>query len=546
MKKLIVIIPVILLISLSVYIGITYFNIGKYDEYYINNTIPVMKEEYIEQITSLKEKYNNKDVVGTISIDNTDFNTVVMQGNDNSYYLNHLPDKTYNINGSIFLDYRVDIDESNKLLIFGHSSPSYFLPIMIIENYKDEDYYNYSPMDVDLNFNSKKRDDVVVDNQRKSSNYGNYQLDDKGDVTFKSETIDDFSRSGSHSKALKGNFAKSNNSRPNHHFDNKPGKNKRHSSKKGKKAKAVLAVILVLILIIVGSVFPVLARVNYDEKKEDKYVTASDLKNDSSVKNILLLGVDARNGENAEQTRSDTMMIVSVDSKHHSIKLVSFLRDTWVYIPSLGHEQRLNAACSDGGYKNVVETIEYNFGIDVEGYVVTDFEMFKVLVDSLGGVKIDVTEKEAKEVTNHPKRYGDVTLESGNNKLTGEQALAYCRIRKIDTDFVRTQRQRTVMSAILKKALTNPFKLYKMAYNSAPYIETDLSKGELMGLVSKAGTCVFNIHQTSVPFDGTWDYANIWGNSVIKINTEKNKDKLIDYIYNLSSADIKAQEKSDE
>ena len=83
MKKLIVIIPVILLISLSVYIGIIYFNIGKYDEYYINNTIPVMKEEYIEQITSLKEKYNNKDVVGTISIDNTDFNTVVMQGNDN-------------------------------------------------------------------------------------------------------------------------------------------------------------------------------------------------------------------------------------------------------------------------------------------------------------------------------------------------------------------------------------------------------------------------------------------------------------------------------
>ena len=221
------------------------------------------------------------------------------------------------------------------------------------------------------------------------------------------------------------------------------------------------------------------------------------------------------------------MMLVSVDSKHHAIKLVSFLRDTWVYIPSLEHEQRLNAACSDGGYKNVVETIEYNFGVKIDGYVVTDFEMFKVLVDSLGGVNVDVTEKEAKEVTNHPKRYGNVTLEAGDNKLTGEQALAYCRIRKIDTDFVRTQRQRTVMSAILKKALTNPFKLYKM------------------GLVSKAGTCVANIHQTSIPFDGTWDYATIWGNSVIKINTEKNKDKLIDYIYNLSSADIKAQEKED-
>lgn len=132
MKKLIVIIPVILLISLSVYIGITYFNIGKYDEYYINNTIPVMKEEYIEQITSLKEKYNNKDVVGTISIDNTDFNTVVMQGNDNSYYLNHLPDKTYNINGSIFLDYRVDIDDIKSSMNDMLSSIDSIVAILII------------------------------------------------------------------------------------------------------------------------------------------------------------------------------------------------------------------------------------------------------------------------------------------------------------------------------------------------------------------------------------------------------------------------------
>ena len=120
------------------------------------------------------------------------------------------------------------------------------------------------------------------------------------------------------------------------------------------------------------------------------------------------MGIDARSNESAEQT-SDTMMLVSVDSKHHAIKLVSFLRDTWVYIPSLEHEQRLNAACSDGGYKNVVETIEYNFGVKIDGYVVTDFEMFKVLVDSLGGVNVDVTEKEAKEVTNHLNVHGNVT-----------------------------------------------------------------------------------------------------------------------------------------
>ncbi len=142
-NKLLVIIPVIVLTVLSVYFVLEYYNVGKYDNFIlVTKDLPDNKEEvYEEKITSLKKEYNNDDVVGTIQINDTDFNTAIMQGKDNSYYLNHLPDKTYNINGSIFLDYRVDIDESEKLLIFGHSSPNYMLPIMIIENYVNEDYY---------------------------------------------------------------------------------------------------------------------------------------------------------------------------------------------------------------------------------------------------------------------------------------------------------------------------------------------------------------------------------------------------------------------
>ena len=185
---------------------------------------------------------------------------------------------------------------------------------------KDEDYYNYSPEDIDLNFNSKKRENnIVVDNQRKPGNYGDYQQDSRGDITFKSETIDDFDRgSSSHQRNTRSTPHFSNGSRfgssdrknfkkGNSH--NSSNKNKKHKSKNGKKAKSILAVILVLVILLVGSVFPVLARVNYDEKKADKYVTASDLKDDSSVKNILLLGVDARSNESAEQTRSDTMTV---------------------------------------------------------------------------------------------------------------------------------------------------------------------------------------------------------------------------------------------
>lgn len=394
----------------------------------------------------------------------------------------------------------------------------------------DENYYGAVRPDLDFN-NRHKSDDVVKDNQRCGVNPCDEQP--KNQSSFVSETREDFQRS-----------------RPQKSGSNPPNKNKNRSKNKRSgisTGKKVLIALLVIILVITGSIFPVLGRINYDEKKQTDYVEQSELASSSMVKNVLLLGVDARSDDSAEASRSDTMMLVSLDMKHHCIKLVSFLRDTWVYIPSLGYEQRLNAACSDGGYQNVVDTIEYNFGVDIDSYVVTDFEMFKVLVDSLGGVEVDVTNKEAKEVTNHPKRYGGVTLDSGKNKLSGEQALAYCRIRKIDTDFVRTQRQRTVMSAILDSAKkAGPFKLYKMAFNSAPYIETDMSKGELMSFVATAGVCVTgNINQTRVPFDGTWDYATIQGNSVISINTEKNKDKLEEYIYQLSSKEIKAQESED-
>lgn len=104
------------------------------------------------------------------------------------------------------------------------------------------------------------------------------------------------------------------------------------------------------------------------------------------------------------------------------------------------------------------------------------------------------------------------------------------------------------MSAILSSAKSaNPFKLYKMAFNSAPYIETNLSKGELMSVAAQALICLSGeMHQTKVPFEGTWDYATISGNSVISINTEENKELLKDYIYNKSSADIIAEEAESE
>lgn len=314
----------------------------------------------------------------------------------------------------------------------------------------------------------------------------------------------------------------------------RPRQNEGKKKKSGvKKRKLILAVILVLILLVPILAESVLGKINYDSKTDNQYISAGELRQDDSVFNLLLLGVDARSDEKAEESRADSMMLISVDSKNHKIKMVSFLRDTWVYIPVADRSQRLNAASAYGGYAAVADTIEYNFGVKIDGYAVADFEMFKTMVDSIGGVKVNVTPEEAAEVTNHPGRYGDVVLDEGEYKLTGEQALAYCRIRKIDTDWKRTERQRTVIQAILSKTLkSGPVGAYKMANAVAPFIETNLTKGELRALVLKIAPCIAGgFEQTSCPFEGTWEYANKAGASVISIDKEKNREMLIAYLY---------------
>lgn len=307
------------------------------------------------------------------------------------------------------------------------------------------------------------------------------------------------------------------------------------SKKKGKAiAIAVVAVILALVIGLFGSVESVLGKINYDDKTQNEYIAADKLTSSDKVKNILLLGVDARSNDKDEASRADTMMLISIDKAHGCIKMTSFQRDSWVYIPKADKKQRLNAACTYGGYSGVVDTIEYNFGVKIDGYVVTDFEMFKVMVDSIGGVEAEISEKEANEVTNHPGRYGNVTLKSGKYKLTGEQALAYCRIRKIDTDWKRTERQRTIMQAILKGVVSSgPISAIKTAKAVAPYIQTNLSKSEIKSIALSALGCVSGgFEQASCPFEGTWKYANKGGASVITLDVDANKEKLIDFIYN--------------
>ncbi|MBR3660921.1 MAG: class B sortase [Bacilli bacterium] len=146
-KKILIIIGIILIIGLIGFVVYKNKQESEFKKFILNNDIievdnNINKDTYNEEITNLQNEYNNKDIVGTLEIENTDYKVPIVQGNDNSYYLNHLPNKEYSIMGSIFLDYRVNINASRKLLIFGHNSSIYDMPFKILENYYDLDYLN--------------------------------------------------------------------------------------------------------------------------------------------------------------------------------------------------------------------------------------------------------------------------------------------------------------------------------------------------------------------------------------------------------------------
>ena len=144
-----IIILLILVLCVSGYFIYKDHKNKEFNNFLLVNDVEQEKKEvsikYKEQITDLQKEYNNEDIVGTLEISGTDYKVPVVQGTDNKFYLKHLPNKEYSIMGSIFLDYRVNINASRKLLIYGHNSSQYDMPFKILENYYDTNYIKEHP-----------------------------------------------------------------------------------------------------------------------------------------------------------------------------------------------------------------------------------------------------------------------------------------------------------------------------------------------------------------------------------------------------------------
>jgi len=317
--------------------------------------------------------------------------------------------------------------------------------------------------------------------------------------------------------------------------------------KKKKSGGKVALIIILVVLIVLGSITGVglgyakslTKKVDYSPLKENEYISSSELKHDDAVRNILLIGVDAREGEDAEKTRSDTMMLLSIDTNNKQLKLTSFLRDTYIEIP--GYKWRkLNAAQSKGGTQLLVDTLEYNYKIDIDNYMLVNFDMFITIIDSLGGIDVEVTEKEAKYINSKDHMTSveasafPEDIQSGPSvHLTGAQALWYSRIRYLDSDFMRTQRQRKVITAIVNKAKSNPADVVGMLDDIMPMIKTDLSSDELMSLGLGAPKYIsYTIAQQQIPANNTYKSEKKNGESVLTIDLDKNRSILSDFIYN--------------
>ena len=271
-----------------------------------------------------------------------------------------------------------------------------------------------------------------------------------------------------------------------------------------------------------------------------------------NVTTFMLVGQDGRYGE--ESKLSDTMIMCTINRETKTLTMTSILRDCYVPLPAYaGHgagRNRINVCynlgyqwtgSSKGGMEMLALCVEQNFGIPIDHTIEVDFVAFEKIIDLLGGVEIELTEAEAKYMTESVGYIGE--MEPGLQTLDGLEALAYARIRKIDAngDFSRTNRQRTVINSLLHKcAQMNLWDLHKLATEILPLITTDMTTDEMSNYIFEFLPMLkgLNVVSQQIPLDkevlsevvpGTWSYNGVTKEGiggVMEVNTWSHKKYL--------------------
>ena len=246
------------------------------------------------------------------------------------------------------------------------------------------------------------------------------------------------------------------------------------------------------------------------------------------VKNILLIGQDARPGET--RARSDSMILCSLNEDTREISLISFMRDMYVPFPGDYAATRMNHAFAWGGMSLLDQLIEEDFGITIDGNVVVNFESFVQVMNLIAPLEIELKDYEVGYM-NRGTGWG---LHQGVNALSGEQLLTYARMRHVGhADWERTERQRTVLQAAFQKVRNLSLKeMTDLANAALPCLSTDLSNTDIMNMIYSVVTNRMSIGSTNrLPVEGTYSAEIVYGMDVLVPDLKANSEYLHQYIY---------------
>lgn len=277
------------------------------------------------------------------------------------------------------------------------------------------------------------------------------------------------------------------------------------------------------------------------EGLEEMEISLSDMEifSDSDVFNILLLGTDERKKNFSANARADSIMILSLDKKNGTMKLASLERGMGVPVLEgqyKGQYDWLTHCFRYGGADLMLKEVQECLRVDVERYVRVNFNTFAQLIDSVGGVDIELTALEAQglngEVRTNAKT--KTKVHEGLNHLDGYDALQYSRLRYIDSDWQRIERQRNVIQSVVYAAKgMNLFELNSAVDTVLPLVQTNLTKTEILELASFAPNVLGKeIEQTSIPKKGTYgSMKGMQGRSLYAVDFGENAKVLKEFLY---------------
>lgn len=254
--------------------------------------------------------------------------------------------------------------------------------------------------------------------------------------------------------------------------------------------------------------------INYEEIQE--------FENHEEIINIALLGIDSEDGVAG---RSDAIMVATIDPIHNKLKLTSIMRDSYVNIPDRGMD-KINHAYAFGGPQLAIKTINENFGLDITDYMSVNFTSLPVIIDILGGVEINITDEEVPHIPG--------VASAGTYTLNGDQALSYSRIRYASGgDYVRTERQRTVLNALFNKASTLSVTALPGLLNEVlPHVQTSMNTSDILALGTKALGAISNgLAQDRFPRDGYCEGTMIDGIYYLAFDQATAKEQMMNYIF---------------